>query len=239
MTRKRVLLGMDADSVATAMNLFSNSEKFDIIVAHDGQEAAQGIMEETPDMAILDITLPKTGGDECCKKVKKAPISPKTLIVLMVSSETSGDIERCLEAGCDAVLVKPLAYERLSGLVTRLLFWESKTTSRFRVRIPVHYGVDPHKLTDNYSFDLTTRGMFIKTEEIMPVGVPLQVVFTLPNSRATTIQCTARVAWLNDPMLRRTSLLPPGMGLEFADLDKSQVDAIREFLYLQEWVLQA
>jgi uncharacterized protein (TIGR02266 family) len=234
MLKKRVLLGLDAESAATAMNFFSNREKFAVTFANDGRQAVRGIEEERPDLAILDIRLPKGGGDYCCKRSKQADLSPGTIIVLLVSTENSGEISRSLDAGCDALLLKPLTNESLSGLVTRLLFAESKSVSRFQVRVPVLYRVAPHVLTGNYSVDLTSGGMFIETQEVVPVCTPLQVAFTLPGSNDTTIHCIARVAWLNDPAVRRTSLLPPGMGLEFVDMDKSQTDAIRQYLLFRE-----
>jgi Tfp pilus assembly protein PilZ len=77
--------------------------------------------------------------------------------------------------------------------------------------------------------------MFIQTGNIMPVGTALYLLFTLDTGPAVTLRCVARVAWVNDPMRRRTSLLPSGMGLEFLHLAPLHVNAIREFLFSQRW----
>lgn len=229
MTIKRVLLGGQPGFVATAETFFSNKEKFSVMIA-ENVEALLNMLEKKPDLAVVDIDLPKRGGDECCKKAKDAGLSPGTLFVLAVSPENHRDIGRCLDAGCDAILPKPLRHERLAGVVTRLLFMGRHIPSRFPVRLPVRCGIQPHKLTDNYSANLTTKGVFLETEKVVPTGTPLHVAFTLPHG-GTTIECTARVAWLNDQILRSEPLLPCGMGLEFVDIDDRQVNAIREFLY--------
>ena len=86
MTKKRVLFGGNADSVAMATAFFSNREKFSIMFADDGPAAISNIRVMEPDLAILDLDLPKRGGDECCKTVRQ-PGSTATLIALMYSPE--------------------------------------------------------------------------------------------------------------------------------------------------------
>jgi len=233
MTKKRILLGIDADSFPTVMNFFPNGKKFDVTVVHDGHEALRRITKDKPDMAIMDIDLPKKGGDECCREVKQGGLSSATLIVLEVWLRNRSDVRRCLEADCDALIVKPLGYESLAGIITRLLFGASSKPPRFKVRLPVHYGIQSNRLIDNYSVNLGSGGVFLETQHVVPVGTPLNVVFTLPND-GTSIQCKAQVTWLNGPLLRCQPLLPPGMGLKFLNIDNMALNAIREFLYSEE-----
>ena len=238
MTKKQILLGIDADSFPTAMNFFPNGEKFDVTVVHDGHEALRRITKDKPDLAILDIDLPKKGGDMCCMEVKQGGRSPATLIVLEVWMHNRSDVRRCLEADCDALLVKPMRYEPLAGIITRLLFGATSKPPRFNVRLPVHYGIQSDRLIDNYSVNLSTGGVFLEAQHVVPVGTPLNVVFTLPND-GTTIQCTAQVTWLNGPVLRCQPLLPAGMGLKFLDIGNMEVNAIRDFLFSEERLYSA
>jgi len=229
MNKKRVLLGGDADFIATGQDFFSNSEKFTIMIAEDG-EAMLAMLEEKPDLAIVDIDLPKRRGDECCRAAKEGGLSPATLIALAVSTEKRRDVGRCIDAGCDVILPKPLKYERLAGVATRFLFNGRHIPYRFPVRLTVSYGIQPDELTDNHSANLTATGIFLETEKVMPVGTPLHLVFDLPHG-GTTIECTARVAWRNNRTWRSASLLPSGIGLEFLEIEAWQVNAIEEFLY--------
>jgi len=231
MPKKQILLGGDADSLSLPMNFFSNTDKFSVTTVHNGDEALKFLAEKKPDLAILDIDLTGKGGDECCQKAKEG-LSPATPIVLAVRMQNRAELSRCLNARCDALLVKPLMYEQVAGVSTRLLFKNNHSASRFDVHLPIHFGVQPQRQVQENSADLSTGGIFIAAHNIVPVGTLLNVEFSLPNG--TTIKCSARVAWLNGPMTRRDQLLPPGMGLEFLNMDDQGVNAIRNFLFSEE-----
>jgi uncharacterized protein (TIGR02266 family) len=235
MTKKRILLGIDAASLPMTMDFFSNREKFSVTIVHDGNAALQCIIEEKPDLAVLDVNLPKKGGDDCCEAIKLANLAPATLIALMVWVHNSSDIKRCLEVNCDALLVKPLAYERLAGVITRLLFSEKSVTPRFLVRLPMRCGILHQDLADNYTVNLSTGGVFLEAQHVVPVGTPVKVIITLPDD-GTTITCMGEVTWVNSPELRCQPLLPPGMGLKFLDIGNREVSAIQKFLYSEERV---
>jgi len=227
MTTKRVLLGVDANSFPVALNFFSNREKFAVTVVRDGIEAFGRIAEEKPDIALLDVNLANKGGAECCKQVKESGLSAETLIVLEVCVGNRRDVKKCLEADCNALLVKPLHYEHLASVTTRLLFGERSISPRFGVRLPIRYGI-----RHDYSANLSIGGVFLETTDILPAGTHFNVAFTLPDG--TTIDCAAEVTWLNGPMLRSQPLLPIGMGLRFLDIEKSEVIAIRDFLFSED-----
>ena len=238
MSKKQILLGGDPNALSLLMSFFSNTDKFSVTAVHDGHEALRVLAEMKPDLAILDINLAERGGDECCKDVKEGGLSPATSMVLMICLEHRREIGRCLNASCDALLVKPLVHEHLAGVVTRLLFKERYTSPRFDVHLPVYYGVLPQKLVCDYAVDLSTGGLFLETKQVVPVGTLLNVAFTLPGS-GTTIMCMARVSWLNGPVVRRELLLPSGMGLEFLDIDNQGASSIWNFLYSEERLHQA
>lgn len=229
MVKKRILLGVDDILHPSILYFFSSAEKFSVTVVSDGDGAFRRLLEEMPDLAILDVNLPGKGGDECCRDAKQAGLAPATHIVLLAHAGNIGDIARCRNAGCDALLLKPLGHDRLSALATEILFGERSIPPRVEVRLPVRYGLQPQNLMDNYSVNLSTGGIFIEAPHIVPVNTPLTVTFTLPDD-GTTIDCTARVSWLNGPVQRRQPLLPTGMGLEFLDLNIQKVHAIRKFL---------
>src|SRR5512139_681930 len=113
MPKKEILLGGDPNSLSLPMSFFSNSDKFSVTTVRDGHEALRILAEMKPDLAILDINLAERGGDECCKDVKEGGLSPATSMVLMICPQHRGEIGRCLNAKCDALLVKPLVYEQL------------------------------------------------------------------------------------------------------------------------------
>ena len=92
-----------------------------------------------------------------------------------------------------------------------------------------YYGPDSKVLISNYSVNMSSGGVFIETDKIMPEGTPLIVKFKLPDNE-TVIACNARVAWVNEPGNVRKPSLPPGMGLQFLDLSLEKLHAIQGYL---------
>ncbi len=100
---------------------------------------------------------------------------------------------------------------------------------RFKARFAVYYGTEQQKLMTDYAVNISTGGIFLETNRILPVDTPLFVEFMLPGSD-TPIECNARVSWTNGPTELKKPLLPAGMGLQFLDLTLEELHMIRDFL---------
>jgi uncharacterized protein (TIGR02266 family) len=81
----------------------------------------------------------------------------------------------------------------------------------------------------NYAVNLSTGGMFIESNKILPVETLLTVEFMLPNANRQ-IACKARVAWTNEPEALKKPSLPPGMGIQFLNLSLENIQLIRNFV---------
>ena len=86
--------------------------------------------------------------------------------------------------------------------------------SRFKARLTILNGPDENGPITDYVVNMGTRGMFIETSKMLPVGTLLIVELMLPGSE-TPITCKARVAWTNEPHALKKRSLPHGMGLQF------------------------
>jgi uncharacterized protein (TIGR02266 family) len=104
---------------------------------------------------------------------------------------------------------------------------EERPTPRYLARITIFYGLNPEELLSDYSIDISSGGVFIEANRILPEGTVLTVRFNLPNSDVI-IYTHARVAWVNDPDNIKKSSLPPGMGIQF--LSTGNHHTIRSFL---------
>jgi HD-GYP domain-containing protein (c-di-GMP phosphodiesterase class II)/Tfp pilus assembly protein PilZ len=69
--------------------------------------------------------------------------------------------------------------------------------------------------------DLSTRGLFIASEQPPKENSLLRMSFSLPGVPATRIRVTGRVAWINHGTLPRKKDFPPGFGVAFVDLEES------------------
>jgi len=112
---------------------------------------------------------------------------------------------------------------------------EKRSNPRYLSRIAIFHGLYQKQILTDYSINISSGGLFIETNEILPENTELTVKFNLPDSD-NIIVAKARVAWTNDhDSLKKTSL-PPGMGLLFLDLSIEDMHTIREVLYKKKFV---
>lgn len=106
---------------------------------------------------------------------------------------------------------------------------KKRTDPRFKARIAIFDVLDQRRLISNYSVNMSTGGVFIETDNILPVDTLLLVKFKLPDND-TIIVCKARVAWTNDPGQLEKFSFPLGMSLQFLNLSLDNMHVIRDYL---------
>jgi two-component system cell cycle response regulator DivK len=121
MTRKRVLCIEDNVSNMRLVGRIVEAEKHDFLSANDGSEALGLIAEERPDLILLDINIPGVDGFEIARRVKGDSALSAIPIIATTANVLVGDRERCLEAGCDAYLPKPLDVRELQDVLRAYL----------------------------------------------------------------------------------------------------------------------
>jgi DNA-binding response OmpR family regulator len=81
--------------------------------ADNGRDALKVAEEQKPDLIILDIVMPEMHGFEVCKTLRENPAFAKTTIVMSSAKSYKPDIDKALELGADAYIVKPIEFEEL------------------------------------------------------------------------------------------------------------------------------
>ncbi|MFM7807666.1 MAG: response regulator [Planctomycetota bacterium] len=90
-------------------------------MAHDGQQAIEAAVRVHPDVVLLDVMMPRMSGFEACRRLKDAPATRDTVIIMVTSLNEVGDFERAVESGCDDFLTKPVNKLELTNRVKSLL----------------------------------------------------------------------------------------------------------------------
>lgn len=111
--RKQVLCVEDNAVNMLLVSRIVEAEGHELIKAEDGPSALKILDGTVPDIILLDINLPGMNGLELARLFKAdARLAPVPLIAT-TAQVLVGDRERCLEAGCDDYLPKPLDIRRL------------------------------------------------------------------------------------------------------------------------------
>ena len=100
---------------------------FDMVIAIDGQEGLEMAGQESPDLVLLDLSLPKVDGWEVAKQLKADAATSGIPIIALTAHAMAGDRERAMEVGCDEYDTKPIDMKRLLEKINTML--ETHTAS--------------------------------------------------------------------------------------------------------------
>ena len=102
-----VLVVDDDTDIARFIEINLRLEGFDVRVAHDGEQAEQSIDEETPDLVLLDVMMPKVDGVELCRRLRANPATANLPVIMLTAKSLSADKVVGLTAGADDYIIKP------------------------------------------------------------------------------------------------------------------------------------
>ncbi len=97
-----------------------------VVSAANGLEAMTKVTQESPDLVLLDIMMPKMSGFEVCKRIKNDPKTRDIIVVMVTALNETSDIERAAECGTDDYLSKPVDRKALVDLLRTLLTAKSR-----------------------------------------------------------------------------------------------------------------
>lgn len=89
------------------------AEGYNLLRAEDGPSALALLQEVHPDIILLDVNIPGIHGLDLAKMIKEDERLADIPLVATTANVLVGDKERCLDAGCDEYLPKPLDIRRL------------------------------------------------------------------------------------------------------------------------------
>jgi len=118
----RVLLAEDEPILQLVGRLQLESLGCEVVLAGDGNEAWRVIEEGHLDLVLMDCQMPEVDGYEVTRRLRQRERDDggRSLPVLALTSNTlPGDRERCLDAGMDDYLPKPVGQERLAAAIER------------------------------------------------------------------------------------------------------------------------
>jgi signal transduction histidine kinase/ActR/RegA family two-component response regulator len=116
---RHILLVEDDDNVRKALHRILAVDGHRVQAARDGSEGVELALATVPDVAFIDIGLPRIDGYEVARRIRAA-LGTRMLLVALTGYGQERDHRRSSAAGFDAHLVKPVSYDDLSRLLGRL-----------------------------------------------------------------------------------------------------------------------
>lgn len=98
-----------------------SSAGYEVIEAVDGNTGISVTYNAKPDLVLLDINLPDIDGLDIARRLKADSEVSRIPLIALTANAMHGDRERCLEAGCNGYVPKPITKTELLGTVSHFL----------------------------------------------------------------------------------------------------------------------
>lgn len=111
--RSIILLVEDTVEVTMLISDYLESHGYAVITAKDGYEAIARVKEKQPDLILMDVMMPELDGVETTRRLRSDLDMAEVPIIALTALAMTGDRERCLEAGMNDYLSKPVRLKEL------------------------------------------------------------------------------------------------------------------------------
>ena len=117
----RILIVEDNDLNRDMLSRRLARRSFQIVAAADGAAGVEAAIRESPDLVLMDMSLPVVDGWQATRMIKANPETSAIPVMALTAHALKEDRERALEAGCDEFETKPVDLDRLLTKIDVLL----------------------------------------------------------------------------------------------------------------------
>lgn len=128
-----ILVVDDDKDIARFVEVNLQLHGYQVVVAHDGEQALALVQEHKPDLAVVDVRMPRVDGLELTRRLRADPMTAALPIILLTAKGLTVDKVVGLTAGADDYLVKPFDTSELVARVRSTL----RRTQEFREVSPL------------------------------------------------------------------------------------------------------
>jgi signal transduction histidine kinase len=116
-----ILLAEDNEANIATFSSYLEAKGYRILLATDGQQVIDFAKAEQPDLILMDIQMPVIDGLEAIKQIRLDPNLVNIPIIALTALAMEGDRDRCLAAGANDYLSKPIKLKQLNLLIQQVL----------------------------------------------------------------------------------------------------------------------
>jgi len=167
----RILLVDDEQSIQTLLSYPLRQEGFEVVSAHDGEEALERAREQSFDLVVLDVMLPKLDGFEVCRELRARSSVP---IIMLTAKDEEFDTVLGLELGADDYITKPFSMREFRSRIKAVL----RRSERLAAARSAEPGARVLAL-DGLRIDFSKRAVVVRDEPVKLTYVEFEVLSVL------------------------------------------------------------
>jgi two-component system phosphate regulon response regulator PhoB len=176
MSKTRVLVVDDEQSIVDVLVYNLVKEGFDVTTATDGREAVQKCQVTIPDLVILDLMLPGLDGLQVCRRLRSDPRTKEVRVLMLTAKGDETDEIVGFNMGADDYVAKPFRVKPLMERIKALL-------RRKGAEEPAEVLV-----VDNVEIDKTNHAVRVNGEELMLTPTEFRLLWTLAKQPGRTFK---------------------------------------------------
>lgn len=127
---QRILLVEDNEMNRDMLSRRLQRRGYEVMIAIDGQQGVTMAQAESPDLILMDMSLPVIDGWEATRTLKSSPTTKDVPIIALTAHAMSTDREKAMDAGCDDYDTKPIELTRLLGKMEVLIERSAKARAK-------------------------------------------------------------------------------------------------------------
>ncbi len=116
-TLKKIMIVDDSPSIIKFLEMVLGKERYAVISYGNGLDAVDSVEEESPDLIVMDMNMPKLGGIDAARTIKQNIKTSHIPIIIISGHDQEEEVRKAREAGADDFLVKPYAPEQLLEII--------------------------------------------------------------------------------------------------------------------------
>ncbi len=134
--RGRILIVDDEEVIASTLQEFLQSERFEVAVAFDAPSALALAESLEPDLVLCDVQLPGQDGLELLERLLR--VRPETLVIMITAYATVENAVSAFQRGAHDYLMKPVIFDELLAKIDRLMSYRRLLLENQALRRQLH-----------------------------------------------------------------------------------------------------
>lgn len=118
---ERILIAEDEPDIRELIRLALQFNGYEVISASDGVEAVELATNNSFDLIMLDVRMPRLTGYEACRQLRKLESTKEVPIIFLSAKGQEAEVDEGLEAGADRYILKPFAPLELANEIKQIL----------------------------------------------------------------------------------------------------------------------